>query len=55
MNLKKNAFKSSIRISHTDYRSPPKENVKNILALSPVLLGVPTKILGTQSNCHKQN
>lgn len=38
-------------MSHTDRRFVFKEKVKDILALSPVLLGVPTKILSVQSNC----
>lgn len=37
-------------MSHTNYQSVFKEKVKGILALSPVLLGVPTKKLGVQSN-----
>lgn len=45
------SYESSIRMSHTDRRSVFKEKVKDILAISSMLLGVPAKILGAQSNC----
>lgn len=49
--IKKSSYGSAIRMSHMNRRSVFKEKVKDILAISSMLLGVPAKILGAQSNC----